>query len=204
MTIRDLIEKLTDAELDKKIDVVAWRREKGLPDTEKAYFNIYIAKRDQNSVNKKASTIIPEAGASMRNLIEKLTNEEMDKEINVTDWRKEKDLPDTEKAHLQAFICKKHGYKYIMLFDLIIPEQININRENHDRYGVKNQGSGRSYLPTKEDFEKAYRELEKKHKQGVKIDEVLDIVEANLTEKGRKLYENWRSITEQKIKEWSK
>ena len=59
------------------------------------------------------------------------------------------------------------------------------------------------YIPTKEDFEKAYRKLEKRHKQGVPIDEVLDTMEANLTERGRKLQENWRSITEQKIKEWS-
>jgi len=32
VTIRELIEKLTDAELDKKIDVAAWRRKKKLPD----------------------------------------------------------------------------------------------------------------------------------------------------------------------------
>ena len=206
MTIRDLIEKLTDAELDKKIDVAAWRRKKKLPDSEKAYFRGFICTQNNQNANKRTPNIqIPDGGATIRSLIEKFTRKDLERDIELAKWREEKkeSVTSTEKAYFRFFIQRKSGKNYELLASIQIPDKLDqldlISKNNRN-----NKIEAGLYIPTKEDFEKAYRKLEKRHKQGVPIDEVLDTMEANLTERGRKLQENWRSITEQKIKEWSK
>ena len=206
MTIRELIEKLTDAELDKKIDVAAWRRKKKLPDSEKAYFRGFICTQNNQNANKRTPNIqIPDGGATIRSLIEKFTRKDLERDIELAKWREEKkeSVTSTEKAYFRFFIQRKSGKNYELLASIQIPDKLDqldlISKNNRN-----NKIEAGLYIPTKEDFEKAYRKLEKRHKQGVPIDEVLDTMEANLTERGRKLQENWRSITEQKIKEWSK
>jgi len=206
MTIRDLIEKLTDAELDKKIDVAAWRRKKKLPDSEKAYFRGFICTQNNQNFNERTPNIkIPDGGATIRSLIEKFTRKDLERDIELAKWREEKkeSVTSTEKAYFRFFIQRKSGKNYELLASIQIPDKLDqldlISKNNRN-----NKIEAGLYIPTKEDFEKAYRKLEKRHKQGVPIDEVLDTMEANLTERGRKLQENWRSITEQKIKEWSK
>jgi len=206
MTIRDLIEKLTNEELNNKIDLVAWRRKKGLPDTEKAYFRGFICTQSNQSFNERTPNIpIPDGGATIRSLIEKFTHQDLERDIEAAKWREEKkeSITSTEKAYFRFFIQRKSGKNYELLASVQIPDKNN-QVDSTSKDNMNNKIETGLYLPAKEDFEKAYRKLEKKHKQGVPIDEVLDIMEVNLTEKGRKLHENWRSITEQKIKEWSK
>jgi len=206
VTIRDLIEKLTDTYLDKIIDVAAWRRKKKLPDTEKAYFRGYICTKDSQNFNERTPNIpIPDGGATIRSLIEKFTYEDLERDIDVAKWREEKKkrITSTEKAYFSFFIQKKSGKNYNLLASVQIPDKNNqVDSSSKDNMNSKKETG--LYIPTKEDFEKAYRKLEKTHKQEVPIDEVLDIVEANLTEKGRMLHENWRSITEQNIATWSR
>ena len=206
MTIRDLIDKLTNEELNNKIDLVAWRRKKGLPDTEKAYFRGFICTQSNQSFNERTPNIqIPDGGATIRSLIEKFTRKDLERDIELAKWREEKkeSVTSTEKAYFRFFIQRKSGKNYELLASIQIPDKLDqldlISKNNRN-----NKIEAGLYIPTKEDFEKAYRKLEKRHKQGVPIDEVLDTMEANLTERGRKLQENWRSITEQKIKERSK
>jgi len=206
MTIRDLIEKLTDAELDKKIDVAAWRRKKKLPDSEKAYFRGFICTQNNQNFNERTPNIqIPDGGATIRSLIEKFTRKDLERDIELAKWREEKkeSVTSTEKAYFRFFIQRKSGKNYELLASIQIPDKLD-QLDSTSKNNRNNKIEAGLYIPTKEDFEKAYRKLEKRHKQGVPIDEVLDTMEANLTERGRKLQENWRSITEQKIKEWSK
>ena len=60
-----------------------------------------------------------------------------------------------------------------------------------------------SYLPTKEDFESAYRALARP-RESISIDEVLDQLETSAKKKGLSLKSNWRIITEKNIEIWSK
>ena len=206
MTIRDLIEKLTDAELDKKIDVVAWRRRKGLPDSEKAYFRGFICTQNNQNANKRTPNIqIPDGVATIRSLIEKFTHKDLERDIELAKWREEKKkkVTNTEKAYFRFFIQRKRGINYELLVSVQIPDKLD-QIDSSSKGNINSKKEAGVYLPTKEDIEKAYRKLEKKHKQEVPIDELLDMVEANLNKKGHKLHKNWRSITEQKIKEWSK
>jgi len=206
MTIRDLIEKLTDAELDKKIDVAAWRRKKKLPDSEKAYFRGFICTQNNQNFNERTPNIqIPDGGATIRSLIEKFTRKDLERDIELAKWREEKkeSVTSTEKAYFRFFIQRKSGKNYELLASIQIPDKLD-QLDSTSKDNINNKKETGLYTPTKEDFEKAYRKLEKRHKQGVPIDDVLDTMGANLTERGRKLQDNWRSITEQKIKEWSK
>jgi hypothetical protein len=64
--------------------------------------------------------------------------------------------------------------------------------------------SQESYLPNKEDFERAYRSLSRLG-QEVSIDAILDKIESDATHSGLILKENWRMITERNIIDvWSK
>ncbi len=215
MILRDLIKKLSDTDLDKKIDVAAWREEKKkiskkFSDTEKAFFRGFLCRDSKypnsNAVKTKELTRnlpIPDAGATMRELFGEIPDTELDEDIDnkIAKWRGKHSYYD--RAFLRLFIGKKDGKNYIPLAEVEIPDNINqIDSSSKDNMNSKKETG--LYIPTKEDFEKAYRKLEKTHKQEVPIDEVLDIVEANLTEKGRMLHENWRSITEQNIATWSR
>lgn len=59
------------------------------------------------------------------------------------------------------------------------------------------------YLPTKENFESAYRALTCPGKS-ISFDAVLDQIETNAKEKGLSLMNDWRMITEKNIIMWSK
>lgn len=58
-------------------------------------------------------------------------------------------------------------------------------------------------IPTKDDFESAYRMLARPG-QSISIDAVLDQIETNTRNKILTLQNNWRMITEENIKIWSK
>ena len=58
-------------------------------------------------------------------------------------------------------------------------------------------------LPSKEDFESAYRKLVRPG-EGISIDSVLDQIEINAEKKGISLKSNWRMVTEQSIEVWSR
>ena len=60
-----------------------------------------------------------------------------------------------------------------------------------------------AHLPSKEDFEAAYRKLTCLG-ESVSLDAVLGGIEEDLTQQGRSLKRNWRMITEENIKIWSK
>ena len=209
MTIRELIEKLTDADLDKKIDVVAWREakkgNKNFSITEQAFLGGAISelKTSEGYEYIIDNIPIPDAGASIRELFKKLSDKELDRDIDdtIAKWREKKSY--TGIVFFRLFLQKDDGRSYIELAKVEIPDKNN-QVDSTSKDNMNNKIETGLYLPTKEDFEKAYRKLEKRHKQGVPIDDVLDTMGANLTERGRKLQDNWRSITEQKIKEWSK
>lgn len=61
-----------------------------------------------------------------------------------------------------------------------------------------------AYLPSKEDFESAYRGLMTHPGEDISFDAVLDQMEINVKEKGLSLKNTWRMITEENIKIWSK
>ncbi len=204
MTIRTLIEKLANEKLDTEVDVAAWRKEKGLDGTEEAYFNLYIEKQNTQKSTRLASVLIPDIGASIRTLIEKLTPSEMDKEIDVAAWRKEKGLDGTEEAYLQAFICKKEGYKNKRLLDLLITEVHSKKTENYKDDKVHDKSYDGFYIPTQEDFENACRKCLKPKIVEMPIDPVLDTMKRDIEKAGHKLHKSWRSITEQNIATWSR
>lgn len=60
-----------------------------------------------------------------------------------------------------------------------------------------------AFLPTKEEFESAYRKLVRPV-EGISIDAVLDQIETNANNKSLTLPSNWRMITEKNIEIWSK
>jgi len=74
----------------------------------------------------------------------------------------------------------------------------NISFQQHSDKFSKNV-----YIPTKDDFEIAYRSLTRLGER-VQIDVILDRIEINLTEKRFTLKNNWRLITEENIKLWLK
>ena len=59
------------------------------------------------------------------------------------------------------------------------------------------------HLPTKEDFESAYRTLTRLGDE-ISLDAILDQIEINVTKAGLALKSNWRMITEMNIEIWSK
>ena len=63
--------------------------------------------------------------------------------------------------------------------------------------------SANDYLPTKEDFEAAYRVLTRPG-QSISIDSVLNQLEINAKNEGHLLKSNWRMVTEKNIEIWSK
>lgn len=201
MTIRTLVDKLTDADLDKRVDVIAWRQKKKLANSDKAYFGLWIAKGDTNQFNKLSHSVeIPETGATIRTLLGELTNTELDKEVDVIEWRREKNLPDTEIAHLQAFICLKDGKKWIKLFDIPIPEEYDRTEAQNKSYNISKQDKTHFCYPTREDFVNAMRRF---NSEEISIDDILDMMEKNMTSAGYILHNDWRSITEKKIAIWS-
>jgi len=200
MTIRTLVDKLTDADLDKRVDVIAWRQKKKLANSDKAYFGLWIAKGDTNQFNKLSHSVeIPETGATIRTLLGELTNTELDKEVDVIEWRREKNLPDTEIAHLQAFICLKNGTKWIKLFDILVPEGHNHIEAMHISKDIDKQDETHFYYPTREDFVNAMGRLNKE----IPIDDILDTMEINLINAGYQLHSDWRFVTEKNVAIWS-
>jgi hypothetical protein len=65
---------------------------------------------------------------------------------------------------------------------------------------ISHQSSG-NYLPTKDDFESAYRMLGSPG-QNIHKDSILDQIEKNAINSRQNLKENWRLITERNIKNW--
>jgi hypothetical protein len=59
------------------------------------------------------------------------------------------------------------------------------------------------YLPKREDFENARRKCLREGKRHISVDDMLDIIEMDLAETGRKLSPSWRSGTEENIAIWS-
>ena len=60
-----------------------------------------------------------------------------------------------------------------------------------------------NHLPTKDDFNNARRRILREGKKQISIDEILDIMELNLTEAGISLTEEWRSVTRNNILQWT-
>jgi hypothetical protein len=60
---------------------------------------------------------------------------------------------------------------------------------------------GNTYLPTKEDFEVAYRTLTRLGEH-IPVDAVLDQIEISLKKEGHMLKNDWRMITESNIEIW--
>jgi len=201
MKIRTLLEQLTDADLDKVVYPSEWRRVKNLSDSDQPYFGLWVAKYDTNKFRRYADLIqIPENGASIRILLGNLTNAELDKEVDVAAWRLEKNLPDTEIAHLQAFICLKDGKKWTKLFDIPIPEGYDRIEAQNKSYNISKQDKTHFCYPTREDFVNAMRRF---NSEEISIDDILDMMEKNMTSAGYILHNDWRSITEKKIAIWS-
>lgn len=112
----------------------------------------------------------------------------------------------------QKFGTSEKRFKaYIRFF---IQEGFNIVLEN-GRYVQKDESSNlasslsptqapsKNEIPTKEDFEFAYRELTC-FGETISIDSVLDQIETNTKKKGHLFNSNWRMITEENILIWSK
>ena len=203
MTIRELIEKLTDADLDKKIDVVAWREakkgNKNFSITEQDFLGGAISelKTSEGYEYIIDNIPIPDAGASIRELFKKLSDKEIDRDIDdtIAKWREKKSY--TGIVFFRLFLQKDDGRSYIELAKVEIMDKNN-QVDSTSKDNMNNKIETGLYLPTKKILKK-HIEIGKTHKQEVPIDEVLDIVEANLTEKGLMLHENWRSITEQNM-----
>jgi hypothetical protein len=77
-----------------------------------------------------------------------------------------------------------------------IPLDVNVTDSNQRNIPI-------SDLPTKEDFESAYKMLTH-HGESISIDAVLDQIETNAIENGLTLKNNWRVITEKNIEIWAK
>jgi hypothetical protein len=60
-----------------------------------------------------------------------------------------------------------------------------------------------SYIPTIQDFESAYRLLTRPG-QKISLDTILDQIAISIRKTGNILKENWRNITEENIKKWTK
>jgi hypothetical protein len=59
------------------------------------------------------------------------------------------------------------------------------------------------YLPTKEDFESAYKSLSKTAEH-INIEDILDQIELKFSNSGYRLKNNWRLIIKSKLELWSK
>jgi len=80
------------------------------------------------------------------------------------------------------------------------PESYSDTLANQVRQPTANMKS--AILPTKEDFESAYRSLTRPG-QSISIDSVLDQIEINSKKKGLTLINDWRMITEENIENWA-
>jgi len=209
MTIRELIKNLSDADLDKRIDVAAWREAKkdneGFSSTEKAFLGAAIC--EQNMSKGYMYIIddipIPDAGASIRELFKTLSDKELDRDIDdtIAKWREKKSYKGI--VFLRLFLQQFGGRNYNGLAKVQIPDKNGkIDPTSKDNVNSKKDAS--LYVPTKEDFVKVFRELLKYQKLEISIDQVFDAMEVKLIKKGYELQEDWRTITEQNIKKWSK
>ena len=79
----------------------------------------------------------------------------------------------------------------------------NVSSLNNGFEQIRSQFQDNSYLPTKEDFESAYRTLTRLGDE-LSLDAILDQIEINVTKAGLSLKSNWRMITEKNIEIWSK
>lgn len=68
---------------------------------------------------------------------------------------------------------------------------------------ISGRTNGGHYLPTKDDFDNARRRILREGKKQISIDEILDIMEPDLTEAGLSLTEEWRSVTRNNILLWT-
>jgi len=215
MTIRDLIKILSDADLDKKIDVAAWREEKkktsiNFSDTEKAFFRGFVCRDSRfsdSNINKTKNLTpelpIPDAGASMRELFSKITDLELDADIDdkIAEWRKKHSYED--RAYLRFFIQKKGGKNFIQLAEVEISDK-GSKIDKTDDNGTNSKNKDNSYIPILDDFENTRRKLLREGKKSVSTNKLLDIMQNDIEATGCKLSENWRSVTLEKIKKWSK
>ena len=79
----------------------------------------------------------------------------------------------------------------------------NISTTNNASQQNNSQPQDNNYLPTKDDFELAYRSLTRLGDE-LSLDAILDQIEINITKAGLSLKSNWRIITEKNIEIWSK
>ena len=207
MTIRDLIQKLSDADLDKKIDVAAWREEKknnkDFSSTEQAYIRGFICSNNLYGNSITPALPVPDIGSTIRELFGNLPDEELDKNVDnkIIDWYKK--YPDETRAFFRLFIQQKNGKSWIPFADVEITDYVmQINTLSKKFISSKNED--KSYVPTKEDFVKVFRELLKYQKLEISIHQVFDAMEVKLIKKGYELHGDWRTTTEQNIKKWSK
>jgi hypothetical protein len=107
-------------------------------------------------------------------------------------------LPDeTITKHILESYCLK-------IKDLGLDSVVcNLNDRVSRPKGPPHECPNGSYIPSKEDFDTAYRTLAKPG-QEVIIDAVLDQIEHSAKKAGHNLEENWRMITERNIEIWSK
>lgn len=126
----------------------------------------------------------------------------------------ERDQPDREQIQAECSNCSKTSY-------YTRPGHRGHHGENSNLYlegesaadhteaakvlvsPVLTQSLLGDYLPTKEDFESAYRSLTRPG-LAVSIDSVLDQLEIDAKKKGLLLENNWRKITEKNIETWSR
>lgn len=210
MTIRELIEKLTNEELDKKIDVVAWREakkgNKNFSSTEQAFLGGAICELKMSDGYEYIidNIPIPDAGASIRELFKKLSDKELDRDIDdtIAKWREKKSY--TGIVFFRLFIQKDDGRSYIKLAKVEMPDKSGkIDPTSKDNEKSKNKYES-GYIPVEEDYNNSRRKILRGGNYKVSIGYILDIMQNDLEAVGRVLANNWRTVTENNVKLWSK
>lgn len=97
-----------------------------------------------------------------------------------------------EKAYLVKLVVDGDNYRFI-------PE----NSGGSVTINTAHKALARSYLPTKEDFEIAYKMVSRLG-ETISLDSVLDQLEISANEKGHLLKSDWRIDTEKNIETWVK
>jgi len=109
----------------------------------------------------------------------------------------------TDSKKLDLEILKKQIFESYELKLNELSLVSKVSKTNNALQQNSDQSLDNTYLPTKEDFESAYRTLTR-FGETVFVDAVLDQIEINAKKESRTLKNNWRLITESSIEIWSK
>ena len=107
------------------------------------------------------------------------------------------------EEHKQTHVLLKNGYTKNQDVYISVTGGNKILLSANNTPQTHSQPQDNNYLPTKEDFESAYRALTRPG-ETIAIDAVLAQLESNVKKKGLSLKSNWRMITEKNIEIWSK